>query len=76
MMLQKAVHDLHIQPENLLHIGDRVSTDGFGAKEFGAKFMYIGSRDDISEITVVSDYMCKDLTEALNLLKDLLPTGN
>lgn len=74
-LFRAAIARLSIEPRDLLHIGDRVATDGLGASHFGAKFMYVGTREPAAEVQRVSDYVCANLSEVHSLLRSLLMAG-
>lgn len=74
-LFRAAIACLNIEPRDLLHIGDRVVTDGLGASRFGAKFMYVGTREPPAEVQRVSDYVCANLSEVHSVLRSLLIAG-
>lgn len=71
-LFQAAITFLNIKPKYILHVGDRVATDGLGASRSGIRFAYVGRRDPPAEVQQVSDYVCADLFEIHNLLRSLL----
>ena len=57
---------LHLNPENIIHIGDNIFTDIFGAKKAGFSAIYVNKRKGVdNELAFNPDYTVADISELL-----------
>ncbi len=61
--------DFKLKPYEIVHIGDNLFTDIFGAKKCGFGAIHINKRNSVNDhINIHPDYTVKDISELLDLL--------
>ena len=60
------LEDFNLNPENIIHIGDNIFTDIFGAKKAGFSAIYVNKRKGVdNELAFNPDYTVADISELL-----------
>ena len=60
------LEDFNLTPENIIHIGDNIFTDIFGAKKAGFSAIYVNKRKGVdNELAFNPDYTVADISELL-----------
>ena len=60
------INDFSLNPENIIHIGDNIFTDIFGAKKAGFKAIYINKRKSVgNDLAFNPDHTVTDISELL-----------
>ena len=60
------LEDFNLNPENIIHIGDNIFTDIFGAKKAGFSAIYVNKRKSVdNELEFNPDYTVADISELL-----------
>jgi len=69
IIFRKAVEELKVNVDEIVHIGDLLETDIAGANTFGMKTIWFNKSDRArQEASVTPDYEINDLTELLKIL--------
>ena len=72
IIFQKAIDELQIEANDIVHVGDLFEADVAGAKASGMKAVWFNATErnhQIDEIGLVPDYEIKALTQLLEILK-------
>ncbi|MEC9451270.1 MAG: HAD family hydrolase [Chloroflexota bacterium] len=60
------LNDFSLNPENIIHIGDNIFTDIFGAKKAGFKAIYVNKRKGVdNDLAFNPDHTVTDISELL-----------
>ena len=71
-MFEKALSLLGLSNRNVLHVGDSLSSDVWGAREFGIPVLWINRKGrELPANREPPDYVSTDLTGILNILSPL-----
>ena len=67
-MFKFILNDFKLKPHEIVHVGDNLFTDIFGAKKCGIKSIHINKRNSVNDnLQIYPDYTLNDISE----LKDL-----
>lgn len=67
-VFEKALQELRVKPEEVVHVGDLLRTDVAGAKSMGMKAVWLRNNRNMRHIACLPDYMINRLSELLDVL--------
>ena len=68
LIFRKISNDFKLKANQIVHVGDNLFTDIFGAKKIGMKTVYINKRKSVTNnLNFSSDYTVRDISELLNI---------
>ena len=70
-MFETALSKLGLSKENVIHVGDSISSDVIGAQKNGIKVMWINRKNRIVDGTIKPDYASDSLNGILKYLIDI-----
>ncbi|MFL2677254.1 MAG: HAD family hydrolase [Dehalococcoidia bacterium] len=69
LVFKKITNDFKFKADQIVHVGDNIFTDIFGAKKIGIKTVHINKRKSVhNNLNFTPDYTVKDISELLNLI--------
>lgn len=66
-IFRKALEEMQIVPEQVLHVGDSLTSDVAGAQNIGIKACWLNRKRRHNKSEIKPDYECTSLLEILNL---------
>ena len=68
LIFKRILDDFKLKPKQVIHVGDNLFTDIFGAKKEGINTLYINKRKSVqSDLNIIPDYTLKDISGLINL---------
>ena len=68
LIFKKIANDFKLRANQIIHVGDNLFSDIFGAKKIGMNTVYINKRKSVlNNLNFSSDYTVKDISELLKL---------
>jgi len=70
-MFEIPLEKFNCRPENVIHIGDMLETDIKGAKDCKMKTVWLNDRDSPKSTEILPDYEIKQISEVIQIIRDL-----
>ncbi len=64
----KTLNNMHLTPKEVIHVGDNIVTDIWGAKKIGM-ISILFSKDELEFTDIVPDYKIKKLKDLIDIIK-------
>ena len=69
LIFKKILDDFRLKPKQVIHVGDNIFTDIFGAQKTGISTLYINKRKSVQNgLKIIPDYTLKDISGLINLI--------
>jgi 2-haloacid dehalogenase/putative hydrolase of the HAD superfamily len=68
-LFQEALRRYNLQPDEVIHIGDSIVSDVYGAQEAGIDAVWLNRKGKTKPVDIEPKYVCKDLDEVKVILK-------
>jgi 2-haloacid dehalogenase/putative hydrolase of the HAD superfamily len=68
-LFQEALRRYNMLPDEVIHIGDSIVSDVYGAQEAGIDAVWLNRKGKTKPVDIEPKYVCKDLDEVKVILK-------